>query len=70
MPWTTEPGLWLQWDYAAGPMLAGQRIVLFVAWLAWSRFRVVIPLRDRTMPSVIARWMPRSAVVVASRRSR
>jgi hypothetical protein len=34
-------------------MLAGQRIVLFVAWLAWSRFRVVVPLRDRTMPSVI-----------------
>jgi transposase len=54
MPWITEPGLWLQWDYAAGPMLAGQRIVLFIAWLAWSRFRVVIPLRDRTMPSVIA----------------
>jgi transposase len=54
MPWITEPGLWLQWDYAAGPMLAGQRIVLFVAWLAWSRFRVVVPLRERTMPSVIA----------------
>ena len=54
MPWITEPGLWLQWDYAAGPMLAGQRVVLFVAWLAWSRFRVVVPLRDRTMPSVIA----------------
>ena len=54
MPWITEPGLWLQWDYAAGPMLAGQRIVLFVAWLSWSRFRVVVPLRDRTMPSVIA----------------
>lgn len=54
MPWITEPGLWLQWDYAAGPMLAGQRVVLFVAWLSWSRFRVVIALRDRTMPSVIA----------------
>jgi transposase len=54
MPWITEPGLWLQWDYAAGPMLGGQRVVLFVAWLAWSRFRVVVPLRDRTMPSVIA----------------
>ncbi len=54
MPWITEPGLWLQWDYAAGPMVAGQSMVLFVAWLAWSRFRVVVPLRDRTMPSVIA----------------
>lgn len=54
MPWITEPGLWLQWDYAAGPTLAGERVVLFVGWLAWSRFRVVIPLRDRTMGSVIA----------------
>lgn len=27
---------------------------MFVAWLAWSRFRVVIALRDRTMPSVFA----------------
>ena len=30
------------------------KTVLFVAWLAWSRFRVVIALRDRTQPSVIA----------------
>jgi transposase len=28
--------------------------VLFVAWLAWSRFRVVIALRDKTQPPVIA----------------
>jgi len=27
--------------------------VLFCAWLAWSRFRVVVPLRDKTMPSVV-----------------
>jgi hypothetical protein len=27
--------------------------VLFCAWLAWSRFRVVLPLWDRTMPSVV-----------------
>src|SRR5690242_11428602 len=53
-PWIPEPGLWLQWDYAAGPMVAGMRALLFCAWLAWSRYRVVIPLRDRTMPSVIA----------------
>ena len=30
------------------------KTVLFVAWLAWSRFRVVIALRDKTMPSVFA----------------
>jgi hypothetical protein len=28
--------------------------VLFVAWLAFSRFRIVIALRDKTMPSVFA----------------
>ena len=27
--------------------------VLFCAWLAWSRFRVVVPLRDKTLPSVV-----------------
>ncbi|WP_153657456.1 DDE-type integrase/transposase/recombinase, partial [Pseudomonas aeruginosa] len=26
----------------------------FVAWLAWSRYRIVIALRDRTAPSVFA----------------
>ena len=33
---------------------SGVKTVLFVAWLAWSRFRVVIALRDKTQPSVIA----------------
>ena len=28
--------------------------MLFCAWLAWSRFRVIIPIVDRTMPSVVA----------------
>jgi hypothetical protein len=27
--------------------------VLFCAWLAWSRFRVVVPLRDKTLGSVV-----------------
>ena len=52
-PWIPEPGLWMQWDYADGPKIAGQRTVLFCAWLAWSRFRVVVALRDKTMPSVV-----------------
>lgn len=51
-PWVTEPGLWLQYDYGDGPMVAGVKTVLFVAWLAFSRFRVVIPLRDKTLASV------------------
>jgi transposase len=52
-PWVTEPGLWMQWDYGDGPQVAGRATVLFCAWLAWSRFRVVLPLWDRTMPSVV-----------------
>ena len=53
-PWITEPGLWLQYDFADGPMVAGRKVVLLVAWLAWSRYRVVIALHDRTGPSVFA----------------
>jgi Mu transposase, C-terminal domain len=52
-PWIAQPGLWLQWDYGDGPEVAGVRAVLFCAWLAWSRFRVVVPLRDKTMASVV-----------------
>ncbi len=52
-PWVTEPGLWMQWDYGDGPKVAGRCTVLFCAWLAWSRFRVVLPLWDKTMPSVV-----------------
>lgn len=53
-PWITEPGLWLQYDFGDGPIVAGRKVVLLVAWLAWCRFRVVIALRDRTAPSVFA----------------
>jgi transposase len=53
-PWITEPGHWLQWDYGDGPRVGGHSSVLFCAWLAWSRFRVIIPLADRTWPSVVA----------------
>src|SRR5688500_1800428 len=52
-PWVTEPGLWMQWDYGDGPKVAGRSTVLFCAWLAWSRFRVMVPLWDRTMPSAV-----------------
>lgn len=52
-PWVTEPGLWVQWDYGDGPVVAGRATVLFCAWLAWSRFRVVVALWDKTTPSVV-----------------
>lgn len=53
-PWITEPGGWLQYDFGTGPVISGTTTVLFCAWLAWSRFRVILPLVDRSMPSVIA----------------
>lgn len=53
-PWVTEPGMWLQYDYGDGPVVDGVKTILFIAWLAWSRFRVVVPIRDKTLPSVFA----------------
>ena len=52
-PWIPEPGMWAQWDWGAGPVISGRRTNLFCAWLAWSRFRVVIATWDRTLPTVI-----------------
>jgi hypothetical protein len=52
-PWIPQPGLWLAWDYGDGPVVCGARAVLFCAWLAWSRYRVVVPLRDKTTASVV-----------------
>jgi hypothetical protein len=53
-PWVPEPGMWFQFDYGEGPVVAGARTLLFCAWLSWSRLRVVIPILDKSLPSVIA----------------
>ncbi|GAA0426387.1 hypothetical protein Acor_55040 [Acrocarpospora corrugata] len=53
-PWIPEPGLWLQWDWGAGPRLDGRDTSLWCAWLAWSRYRVVIPVQDKTIPTIAA----------------
>lgn len=52
-PWIVEPGLWLQYDFAKGPEVNGAETTLFCAWMAWSRYRVVFPILDRSIPSVI-----------------
>ena len=57
-PWITEPGLWLQFDWGEGPKVPGpdgtpRRTWLFCAWLAFLRFRVVIPVWDQTLPTLI-----------------
>jgi transposase len=48
-PWVPEPGMWLQWDWGEGPRIRGRRTQLFCAWLAWSRFRLVIPVWDQQL---------------------
>ncbi len=53
-PWMPEPGLWLQWDWAEGPRIRDRRTNLWCAWLAWSRFRVVLPTWDKTLPTLVA----------------
>jgi transposase len=53
-PWIVEPGMWAQWDWGHGPKVEGRQSYLWCAWLAWSRFRVIIPTWDKTLPTVIA----------------
>jgi transposase len=53
-PWIVEPGLWLQWDWGHGPKIGDRQTQLWCAWLAWSRFRVVIPVMDKTLPTIVA----------------
>ncbi len=51
-PWIPEPGMWAQYDFGDGPLAGGAVTILSCLWLAWSRFRVVVPLLDKSQPSV------------------
>ncbi|MGH9068770.1 MAG: Mu transposase domain-containing protein [Acidimicrobiales bacterium] len=53
-PWVPEPGMWCQYDWGQGPVVCGRPTCLFCAWLAWSRFRTVIPTWDKTLPTTLA----------------
>jgi transposase len=53
-PWVSEPGMWLQFDWGTGPLVRGRKTLLFCAWLAWSRFRVVLATWDRTLGTLLA----------------
>jgi hypothetical protein len=46
-PWIPEPGMWAQYDFGDGPVTGDAATVLFCLWLAWCRFRVVLPLLDK-----------------------
>jgi transposase len=52
-PWIPEPGKWLQFDWGWGPVVRMRQTYLFCAWLAWSRFRVIIPTWDKTLGTVL-----------------
>jgi hypothetical protein len=48
--------MWLQYDFGDGPVIEAKKTGLFVAWLAWSRFRIVIALRDGRRRACSPRW--------------
>ncbi len=48
--------MWLQFDWGDGPRIDSRKTLLFCAWLVWSRFRVVIPVWDRTLPTLLG-WL-------------
>ncbi len=50
-----------QYDWVKGPVVGCRATCLFCAWLAWSRFRVVIPSWGQTLPTTIACLVPRWA---------
>lgn len=52
-PWIPEPGMWFQWDWGAGPRVRRKETLLFCAWLAWSRYRVVLPTLDRSFETLV-----------------
>jgi hypothetical protein len=45
-------------DYGDGPAVAGDNTRSFCAWFSWSKFRVVLPILDKTLPTVIAYRVP------------
>ncbi len=53
-PWIPEPGMWLQYDWGSGPVIDFRPTNLFCAWLAWSRFKVVLPTWDKTLGTVLS----------------
>lgn len=53
-PWVPEPGLWMQADWAKGPVVKSRETSLFCVWLAWSRYRVILPTWDRTLGTLMS----------------
>jgi hypothetical protein len=46
--------MWLQFDWGEGPRVGSRRTQLFCAWLSWSRYRVVLPVWDQTLGTLVS----------------
>ena len=66
-PWIPEPGMWFQFDWGKGPVIAGRDTLLWCAWLAWSRYRVIIPTWGRLGRTPV---LPAEARLLRVRRQR
>jgi len=58
-PRFSEPGIWLQFDWGARPLVPrpdgrARPTWLLCAWLAWSRFRVVVGVRAQDLDAGVA----------------
>lgn len=50
------------------PTIQGRKTIPWCAWLAWSRFRIVVPIGDKTLPTRALRFEAKSPVHRATRR--
>jgi hypothetical protein len=53
-PWVPEPACGREFDWGDGPRVGQRPTSLFCAWLAWSRYRVVLPTWDQTLGTLVA----------------
>jgi transposase len=52
-PWIPEPGKWAQCDFSDGPIVGGIKTTLFHYYLPYSRYRIVLHIRNQSHPNVI-----------------
>jgi hypothetical protein len=46
--------MWFQYDFGEGPLVEERSTQLFCAWLARCRYRVILPMWHKTLPTVVA----------------
>ena len=53
-PWIPEPGRWAQYDFSDGPVIKGEKTTLFHYYLPYSKYRLVLYIKDQSLPNVMA----------------